>query len=69
MITEIIESKTLTKHIYANVNVNLIVKNVSRIKTGITINVGECKNSKEHNGTKKIIFRILLDTVVKMVKM
>ena len=39
MITEINESKILTKHISTNVNVNLMKQNVSEINGRITINV------------------------------
>ena len=39
MITGINESKTLTKHISTNVNVNLMKQNVSEINGRITINV------------------------------
>ena len=41
MVAGINESRTLTKHIYhANVNVSSIVKNVTRIKSGIAISLG-----------------------------
>ena len=65
MITRINESKTLTKHIHANVNVNLMVENVIQIKSGITINFDvSVKNTTD---VKKIILGILLHVVVKMV--
>ena len=41
MNTEINELKTLTKHVYAHVNINLMVENVIPIKSGIMINVGK----------------------------
>ena len=40
MITGINELKTLTNHIPCNVNINLMVKFVIQIKSGITTNVG-----------------------------
>ena len=40
MITGIDESQTLTKQYHVNVNVILMVENVTRMKSGITINVG-----------------------------
>ena len=69
MITEINESKTLTKHIscickFANVNVNLMKQNVSQINVGITINVDI--SVKNIMYVKKIMFGILLLGVVKM---
>ena len=69
MITEINESKTLTKHIscickFANVNVNLMKQNVSQINVGITINVD--MSVKNIMYVKKIMFGILLLGVVKM---
>ena len=39
MITGKNESKTLTKHIYANVNANLMAENLIQINGGITINL------------------------------
>ena len=42
-------------------------KNVTRIKTGITINVGEsAKIRRKHNVCEKKIFGILLNVVAKM---
>ena len=40
MITGINESKTLKSIYHANENVNLMVKNLIQIKSGITIDVG-----------------------------
>lgn len=37
-------------------NASLIVENVTRIKSGIMINVGECKNWKEHMCRKNYIW-------------
>ena len=39
MIIDINESKILTKHNHANVNVNLTVENVTRIKSETMMNV------------------------------
>ena len=39
MTTGINEMKTLTKHLWCDVNVNLTVENAIQIKIGITINV------------------------------
>ena len=39
MIIGINESKTLTKHDHANVNLNLMVENIIPIKSGITKNI------------------------------
>ena len=67
MITGINESKTLTKLISS---ISLIVKNVTRIKSGITINVGVIvKIQKNIVCVNKIIFGILLHVAVKMVNM
>ena len=53
---------------HANGNVNLIVKNKTRIKIGMTINVGaSIKIQKSILLAKKAIFGILLNVVVKMV--
>ena len=53
---------------HANVNVNLMVENVIKIKSEITINIGvSAKNQKNVICAKKIIFGILLHVVVKMV--
>ena len=41
------ESKTLSKHIHANVNINLMIKNIIQIENGITINV--CASVKKHH--------------------
>ena len=64
MITGINESKTLTKHIHAHVNVNLMKQNVHQINGGIMINVGV--SVKKFVYMKKIMFRILLHVIVKM---
>ena len=53
---------------HANVNVNLMVENVIKIKSEITINIGvSAKSQKNVICAKKIIFGILLHVVVKMV--
>ena len=57
MITEINESKILTKHYHLNVN----VEDVIQIKSGTTI------NQKNIICAEKIILAILLCVVVKMV--
>ena len=57
MITGKDKSKILIKHISCKckyVNVSLMVKNVTRIKSGITINVGvSAKNVEKHHVRKK----------------
>ena len=63
MIKEINESKTLTRHNHANVNVDLMDENVIQINGGITINV--IMSVKKAMYVKKIIFGILLHIVVK----
>ena len=53
---------------HANVNVNLMVENVIKIKSEITITIGvSAKSQKNVICAKKIIFGILLHVVVKMV--
>ena len=53
---------------HANVNVNLMVEDVIKIKSEITINIGViAKSQKNIICAKKIIFGILLHVVVKMV--
>ena len=53
-----------------NVNLILMVENVIRIKSGITINVGVSVKIKENIvGERKIIFGIMQHAVVKMVNM
>ena len=64
MITRINESKTLTKHISWNVNVNLMDENVIQINNGITINVDVSVKNVMY--VKKIMLGILLHVVVKM---
>ena len=50
-----------------NVNVNLMVENVTRIKSGIIINVFvSTKIQKNKMHSKRIIFGILLHVLVKM---
>ena len=52
----------------ANVHVNLIVENVTQIKSGITITVGaSVKIHKNIVCLNKVIFGILLHVVVKTV--
>ena len=68
MITGINESKTLKSIYHANENVNLMVKNLIQIKSGITIDVGaSVKIQKTIMYAKKIIFGILLHVLVKIV--
>ena len=64
IIKEVNESKTLVKHIYANVNVNLMEENVFHINGGITINNNVSLKNVMY--VKKVIFGILLHLVVKM---
>ena len=52
MITGINESKTSTKH--ANVNVNLMVENVTQIKSEITINVGASVEIQKNMRAKRL---------------
>ena len=52
---------------YANVNVNLTVKNVFQIKFGITINVNMSAKIQGKLCVEKVIFGILLHVAVKMV--
>ena len=66
MVTEINESKTLTKYVLCKCKLNLMMENVIPMKSGRTINV-ECKNRKEHHVCKKLIFEILLHLVAKMI--
>ena len=62
------ELKTLAK--VTSVNVTLMAKNVTWIKTGITISVGvSVKIHKSIVCTKKVILGILQHVVVKMVNM
>ena len=68
MIITINESKILTKQYHANVNVNLIVKNVTQIKVGITIILSvSVKPPKKMMCVEKIIFGILAYGLVKVV--
>ena len=62
------ESKTLTKHLSCECNINLMVENVVQIKIGITINI--CVSAKIQKNiicAKRIIFGVLLHPVAKMV--
>ena len=54
---------------HANVNVNLIVNNVTQIKTGIAINFGVSPKIKKANfiRAKKIILEMLAHLLVKIV--
>ena len=55
---------------HANVNVNLMVENVTRLRSGITINVDvSTKFQKNIMWVKKIIIGILPHVLVKMVNM
>ena len=70
MITEIDESKKLTKHISRQCKCKFDGKNVNQIKFGITINVVvSVQIQKNIMRAKKIISGILLHAVVKMVNM
>ena len=63
LITGMNESKTLTKHIHVNVNVDLTEENISQSNGGIMINVYvNVKNMY----VKEIMFGILLHVIVKM---
>ena len=64
VIARINESKTLTKHIYMNVNVVLMEENVIQINGGIMINVNV--SVKNIMYVKKVMFGILLHVIVKM---
>ena len=67
MITGIDESQTLTKQYHVNVNVILMVENVTRIKSGITINVGvSVKIRKKIMFVKNVISGMLLHVVLEM---
>ena len=67
MITGIDESQILTKQYHVNVNVILMVENVTRIKSGITINVGvSVKIRKKIMFVKKVISGMLLHVVLEM---
>ena len=55
--------KKINKTYHANVNVNLMVKNVTQIKFGIAIN-GNASAKKQEK-----MFGILLHAVVKMIHM
>ena len=55
---------------HANVNVSLIVKNVTQIKSGITISVGRSvKMKKNIMCAKTVMFGILQHVAAKMVNM
>ena len=55
---------------HANVNISLMAENVTRIKSGITINVGVSAKMQENiMCVKKIILGIHLHVVLKMVNM
>ena len=64
MITEINESKTLTKHISCKCQCRIDEKNVIHINGGLMINVDVCVKSFMY--VKKIMFDILLHVIVKM---
>ena len=68
MIASISESKTLTKYKSCKYkNVNLMVKNVVQIKSGITISVGVSVKIKKYICARNIKFAILVLVLVKMV--
>ena len=58
------KSKSKIKIYYANVNVDLMKRNLIQINVGITINVYVSLKNVMYE--KKIIFRILLHVVAKM---
>ena len=64
MITEINESKTLTKHISCKCQCRIDEKNVIHINGGLMINVDV--RVKSFMYVKKIMFDILLHVIVKM---
>ena len=60
--------KNFNKRYHANANVNLMVENITQIKSGITINFdASVKIQKNKMCVKTIIFGILSQAVVKMV--
>ena len=70
IISRIRESKNINKAYHVNAKINLMVENLTQIKSGITVNV--CVSVKFQTNmmcVKKIIFGILLHVVVKMVNM
>ena len=70
MITGINKSKILTKHVSCEYKCKLIAEDLTRIKSGITINVSvSAKIKKNIMCAEKIIFGILLHKVLKMVNM
>ena len=64
MITDIDESKTLTKHISCKCKRRFGGKNINQINVGITVNV--YVGVKRLMYMNKIIFGILLHVIVKM---
>ena len=67
MVAGINGSRTLTNIYHAGVNGNLLVANVTRIKSGITINVNVSAKIKENTmSAKRFIFGILLHLVAKI---
>ena len=70
MITGINESKTLTKHISCKCECKFDSKNLTPIKSGITISVGvSIKIQKNTICAKKITFGVLQHECAKMVNM
>ena len=70
IISRIRESKNINKAYHVNAKINLMVENLTQIKSGITVNV--CVSVKFQTNmmcVKKIIFGILLHVAVKMVNM
>ena len=63
MIIGINESKTLARHYHANVNLDLMEKNIIQINGGIMLNVNVSLKNIMH--VKKIIFGIIVHVVVK----
>ena len=66
MIVGINGSKLLTKNILCECKCNLTVEKTTRIKSGMTINIGvraKIRINKKH--VKKVIFGILLHVAVK----
>ena len=54
---------------HVNANVNLIINNITQMKTGITINFGVSTRSNKENfiRAKKIIFEMLVHLLVNTV--
>ena len=68
MITGINRSRTLTKHISCKCDCKLIVKNVTQIKSRITISVESVKIQKNMY-VKKVIFLVVQHLATQMLYM